>query len=168
MVASQAAAATVVHVVEAGPTHVVAAFLSLPGEIDTQPLITALLEAGSEILLPRMVGKGLPLAFHAWRPAEPLETASLGVRQPLAESPRREPNRLIVPLLAFDKAGYRLGYGGGFYDRTLAALRAAGDVLAVGYAFDLQQVDAVPHGPLDEPVDLIVTETRTIVPRRPG
>ena len=89
MVASQAAAAAVVHAVEAGPTHAVAAFLSLPGEIDTQPLITALLEAGSEILLPRIVGKGLPLAFHAWRPAEPLETASLGVRQPCREPQTR-------------------------------------------------------------------------------
>jgi 5-formyltetrahydrofolate cyclo-ligase len=170
MAASHAAAPRAVQAVQAGPAHVVAAFFSLPGEIDTQPLITALLEAGSEILLPRMVGKVMPLAFHTWRPGEPLEPASMGVRQPLADSPRREPTRIIVPLLAFDHRGYRLGYGGGFYDRTLAALRSeqGSDLLAVGYGFDLQEVPEVPYGPLDVPVDLVVTESRTITPQPEG
>jgi len=72
---------------------------------------------------------------------------------------------VVVPLLAFDRQGRRLGYGGGFYDRTLARLRRAGPVLAIGYGFAAQQVDAVPSGPLDAPLDLIVTEAGVLRPQ---
>ena len=75
-----------------------------------------------------------------------------------------DPEVLIVPLLAFDRQGYRLGYGGGYYDRTLERLRARHPVIAVGFAFAAQEVDAVPTEPTDEPLDLIVTETGVIIP----
>jgi 5-formyltetrahydrofolate cyclo-ligase len=163
--ASRAATDRALAILQPSPGDAIAAFLSLPGEIDTAPVIAAIAAAGGDVLLPRMVARGAPLAFHRWHPGQPLETASMGVRQPLPDSPRTDPSRLVVPLLAFDRRGYRLGYGGGFYDRTLARLRASGRVLAVGFAFDVQELPEVPHGRYDEALDVIVTETRTILVR---
>ncbi|MEQ9607693.1 MAG: 5-formyltetrahydrofolate cyclo-ligase, partial [Kiloniellaceae bacterium] len=103
-----------------------------------------------------------------WRPGEPLQPAGFGTREPPQSAPLVQPGLLLVPLLAFDAAGYRLGYGGGFYDRSLALLRRAGDILAVGLAFAAQQVPAVPREPTDQPLDLVVTERGAITPQPPG
>jgi 5-formyltetrahydrofolate cyclo-ligase len=141
---------------------VVSAYWPIGSEIDPRPLMTHLHEQGHPIALPLTPARGNPLMFRAWRPEDTLVTAEFGTRVPLASQPELTPRVLIVPLLAFDRAGYRLGYGGGFYDRTLARLRDSGDVLAVGVAYAAQEVAEVPRDGSDQPVDWIVTEAESI------
>jgi 5-formyltetrahydrofolate cyclo-ligase len=136
----------------------VAVFLSLPSEIETTHLIEGLSSGGARLCLPRMVGRGQPLLFHRWTPGDELRAGSMGVREPLPGSPEVVPEIVIVPLLAFDGEGHRLGYGGGYYDRTLARLRRARAVTAIGFAFEMQRVDRLPKTDYDQPLDRIVTE----------
>ncbi|EKE43939.1 5-formyltetrahydrofolate cyclo-ligase [Oceaniovalibus guishaninsula JLT2003] len=139
---------------------VVAGFLPIGSEIDPRPAMAAL---SVPVCVPVMVGRGLPLRFRRWIPGCTLERGPFGVAVP-ADGDWLVPDLLIVPLLAFDRRGQRLGYGGGYYDRTLAALRAAGPVRAWGFAFAAQEVAAVPVGPHDAPLDAIATEREWIVP----
>jgi len=141
---------------------VVSAYWPIGSEIDPRPLMVHLHEDGHPIALPVTPARGNPLMFRAWRPDDTLEAAGFGTRVPLAFQPELTPRVLIVPLLAFDRAGYRLGYGGGFYDRTLARLRKSGAVLAVGVAYAAQEVARVPRDGSDQPVDWIVTEAESI------
>jgi 5-formyltetrahydrofolate cyclo-ligase len=141
---------------------VVSAYWPIGSEIDPRPLITHLHEDGHPIALPVIQARGDPLVFRAWRPEDRLEPAAFDTRVPLENQPELTPRVLIVPLLAFDRAGYRLGYGGGFYDRTLARLRESGAVLAVGVAYAAQEVAQVPRDGTDQPLDWIVTEAETI------
>ena len=106
-----------------------------------------------------MVRKGEKLAFHLYEPGATLVPGVFGLSQPGKDWPEAVPDVLVVPLLAFDARGMRLGYGGGFYDRTLADLRATRNILAVGFAFAGQEVQDVPHRESDEPLDWVVTET---------
>lgn len=141
----------------------VSVFWPLAGEIDTSPLMTGLHARGCQVVLPVMQGAGLPLIFRCWQPGDMLVSAAFDTREPAADKAQVDPNLLAVPLLAFDRAGYRLGYGGGFYDRTLEGLRRKGPLRTVGIAFAGQEVDAVPRGPYDERLDAIVTEEEVIV-----
>ena len=143
---------------------VVSAYWPLGDEIDPRPLMEALHLRGHRLALPAIRAAGRPLDFRAWLPGDPLTSAGFGIQEPAATAPSVAPRVLLVPLLAFDAAGYRLGYGGGFYDRSLALLRAAGDTLAVGLAYADQQVAAVPREATDQPLDLVVTERDVIVP----
>ena len=137
----------------------ISAFWPLADELDTRPLIMALAARGHRIGLPVVIKRGEPLLFRLWTPGTELVQGNFRVMTPPPESPEVVPSLLIVPLLAFDRAGYRLGYGGGFYDRTLNKLRAAGgDVLAVGVALSVQEVPEVPRDDTDQPLDWIVTE----------
>jgi 5-formyltetrahydrofolate cyclo-ligase len=140
---------------------VVSGFWPVKDELDIRPLMIELFNEGCELALPVVVGKGQPLLFRAWRPGDPLEQ---GVFKTLHPSPKREviePDVLIVPLLACDEDGWRLGYGGGFYDRTLRGLRRRRKVLALGVAFDEQLLaEQVPHGPDDERLDWLLTDRR--------
>jgi len=138
------------------------AFSPVGSEINVMPLYEALVAQGHTGGLPVVPGRGRPLRFHGWRPGDPLAAGVMGIPIPLATAPELDPDLLLVPLLAFDRAGYRLGYGGGFYDRTLAALRARREVLAVGVAFAAQEVPEVPHGPGDQRIDWVVTERAAI------
>jgi 5-formyltetrahydrofolate cyclo-ligase len=143
--------------------EIVSAFWPLADELDTRPLISALAARGHTIGLPVVIKRGLPLLFRRWLPDTALVQGSFRVMTPPPEAPEVVPSLLIVPLLAFDRAGYRLGYGGGFYDRTLHKLRggAAGaksGVLAVGVALSAQEVASVPRDDTDQPLDWIVTE----------
>jgi 5-formyltetrahydrofolate cyclo-ligase len=142
----------------------VSAYWPMGDEIDPRPLMLALHSLGHRLVLPAIRAAGQPLDFRAWQPGEPLVPAGFGTQEPAATAPSVAPSVLLVPLLAFDAAGYRLGYGGGFYDRSLALLHAAGDTLAVGLAYADQQVAAVPRGATDQPLDLVVTERDVIVP----
>ena len=155
--ASEAIAAHGIAFAGRPPPAIVAGFLAIGDEIDPTPLMQRLLDEGYRLCLPVMEGKGKPLVFRAWAPGEPLAETTWGIREPLPEAPVLDPDIVLGPLLAFDAAGYRLGYGGGFYDRTLARLRALMPVVSIGIAFDEQRVDAVPHLDYDERLDWILT-----------
>lgn len=139
---------------------IVAGFWPIKDEIDIRPLMAELANQGCHLALPVVQARGKPLLFRAWSPGEPLEPGVFGTLQPFAHSAVLEPDILIVPLLACDEAGWRLGYGGGFYDRTLALLRARRKVTAVGVGFNAQLIAAVPHGPEDQPLDWLLTDQR--------
>lgn len=129
----------------------------MPMKTEADPLAAMAAHQGP-VCVPVVMGQGLALRFREWTPGCPLITGAFGALIP-ADGAWITPDVLIVPLLAFDARGYRLGYGGGFYDRTLAALRRAAQVTAVGFGFATQQVDAVPIDANDERLDLMVTET---------
>ncbi len=137
---------------------VFSAYAPMRGEIDPRPLISQLIATGLVCALPVVVGREEPLLFRRWQVGEPLLPGPFGTQQPSDESPALVPEVLLLPLLAYDREGQRLGYGGGYYDRTLAALRAAGPVAAVGLAFAGQMVETVPSAASDEPLDWVVTE----------
>lgn len=139
---------------------VVTAFWSINEEIDVRPLMRALVGAGCRLALPVVQGKRQALVFRAWAPGDELEAGVFGTFHPFGHREVLEPDALLVPLLACDGEGWRLGYGGGFYDRTLAGLRARRQVTAVGVGYDEQVVDAVPHGPDDERLDWLLTDRR--------
>ena len=139
---------------------VVSGFWPMAEELDIRPLMIELFNQGCQLALPVVVAKRQPLVFRAWRPGDPLEAGVFGTLHP---SPKREvvePDALIVPLLACDEEGWRLGYGGGFYDRTLEALRAKKIVTAVGVGFNAQLLPEVPHGPSDQRLDWLLTDKR--------
>lgn len=115
--------------------------------------------------VPVIEGAGLPLRFRRWTPAARMVPGAFGAAVP-ETGEWVEPRVLIVPLLAFDRRGFRLGYGGGFYDRTLERLRGLGPVTAIGFAFSVQEVTEVPIEATDQPLDLIVTERERIAPAR--
>jgi 5-formyltetrahydrofolate cyclo-ligase len=140
--------------------QVLAGYMPMRSEIDPLPAMAA--HAGP-VAVPVILGKGQPLRFREWHPDAEMVAGAFGALIPAAGA-WATPRVLIVPLLAFDARGYRLGYGGGFYDRTLAALRAAGPVTAIGFAFAAQQTAQVPTEPTDEKLDLIVTETSVLGP----
>jgi 5-formyltetrahydrofolate cyclo-ligase len=109
-----------------------------------------------------VVGRDQPLTFRAWTPDAQLLRGQLGIMQPSPESAVVEPDILLVPLAAFDRAGHRIGYGAGHYDRSLVRLRASKPILAVGLAFAVQEIDAVPALAHDVRLDLVLTESGTI------
>jgi 5-formyltetrahydrofolate cyclo-ligase len=141
---------------------VVSGFASLPDEFRLWPVLRALSGQGYRLALPVMQGKGKPLIFRAWSPGDAMDSGVWGIAEPKADKAVLEPDTLLVPLLAFDAEGWRLGYGGGFYDRTLRGLRARKSVVAVGIAFDEQRVDAVPHLDYDERLDWVLTPSGPI------
>lgn len=142
-----------------GDARNVSAFWSMGTEIDTAPLLAALAEAGHKTALPVVVQKNAPLEFRAWSAGEPLFDGGFGTSVPAPQAPVVTPGVVFVPLLAFDDEGFRLGYGGGFYDRTLEKLRAEReDIIAIGIAFSGQRVETVPRDPFDQPLDWVATE----------
>ena len=141
---------------------VVSLYFPMRHELDTEPLAAALLEKGARLALPVVTRRKSPLVFRAYTPGDDMVEGSYGELVPAEDAPEVTPDILVVPLLAFTRAGGRLGYGGGYYDRTLAALRQSGAPLAVGYAYGGQEVDALPLSPLDQPLDWIVTERGAI------
>jgi 5-formyltetrahydrofolate cyclo-ligase len=138
------------------PGAVVAGYWPVRTELDPRPLMTWLRGRGHPLALPVVAGRGRPLVFRPWRPGEELVPGELGIDTPPAAAGKCEPEILLVPLLAFDSSGHRLGHGAGYYDITIAAYRAR--VLAVGLAYAGQEVDAVPREPHDERLDWVVTE----------
>ena len=140
------------------PPAAVSGYWPLADEFDPRPLLEHLHGLGHAIGLPVLLGRGRPLLFRRWEPGMVLVRGSFKVMMPPPDSPEIVPRVVLAPLLAFDRAGYRLGYGGGFYDRSLAGLRAKGEVLAVGVAFAMQEVAQVPRAAADQPLDWVVTE----------
>lgn len=131
-----------------------AGYMPMRTEID--PLAAMAAHAGA-VGVPVILGKGQPLRFREWSPGCAMIVGEFGASIP-AEGAWIEPEVLIVPLVAFDRRGYRLGYGGGFYDRTLEGLRARRPTIAIGFAYAAQELPDVPIEPTDQPLDMIVTE----------
>jgi 5-formyltetrahydrofolate cyclo-ligase len=136
---------------------IVSGFSAIKDEIDAGPLLERLASEGFRLALPIMQGKGKPLLFRAWAPGDAMGSGTWRITEPLPSRAALEPDIVLVPLLAFDAQGYRLGYGGGFYDRSLAGLRAKKPIIAVGIAYDELKIDAVPHLDYDQRVDWVLT-----------
>ena len=144
------------------PGQVVSGFSPMKSEINPIPLMRRFAEAGAALALPVVAGRGQPLTMRAWAFGQPLVAGVWGIRQPPPEAPELFPDVLIVPLAAFDRAGHRIGYGAGYYDRTIDRLRAMKPVMAIGLAFAAQEIVRVPSTPRDAPLDLVLTEHEVI------
>ena len=134
----------------------VAGYWPVGGEIDGRPLLAALAKAGRTVCLPRMESRQGPARFIAWRGTEALTADAFGVPSPPATGADLSPRLFLVPLLAFDRAGGRLGQGGGHYDRIISLYRAHG-AIAAGLAYAEQEMDRVPTGPHDAHLDWVIT-----------
>jgi len=145
-----------------GPGTIVSGFSPLKSEINPIPLMRKLADVGAQLALPVVAGRGKPLIMRAWSFGEPLASGVWGIREPKPDAPEVAPDILLVPLLAFDRSGQRIGYGAGYYDMTIAGLRARKPVVAVGIAYAAQQIDAVPVTSRDARLDLVLTERETI------
>ena len=144
------------------PGTIVSGFTPMKSEINPLPLLRKLADAGATLALPVVAGKGKPLILRAWRFGEPLRSGVWGIREPKPDAPEIAPDILIVPLLAFDRRGHRIGYGAGYYDLTIAALRARKTIIAAGIAFAAQEIAEVPTTPRDARLDLVLTEREVI------
>jgi len=141
-----------------GDEVMLAGYWPMGTEMDARPALVALDRMGVQISLPEVAAKNRPLRFRAWRPDEPLVEGDHGTFHPLNDAPLMRPDVVLVPMLAFDRRGYRVGWGGGYYDRTLELLRKTGDCTAIGVAYSAQCVDEVPTDAYDQRLDWIITE----------
>ena len=148
------------------PGVIVSGFMPMKSEINPLPLMKKLAEAGARLALPAIDGRGKPLIMRAYAFGDDLARGQWGIREPKPEAGEVAPDIVIVPLAAFDRAGNRIGYGAGYYDMTLAALRAKKKVTAIGIAFAAQEIAQVPVTPRDERLDLVLTEREVIDLRR--
>jgi len=144
------------------PGTIVSGFMPLKSEINPLPLLQRLADAGAQLALPVVAGRGKPLIMRAWQWGEPLAAGVWGIREPKPEAAEVEPDILLVPLLAFDRAGHRIGYGAGYYDLTIARLRARKPVTAIGIGFAAQEIAKIPATVRDARLDLVLTEREAI------
>lgn len=149
------------------PLSVIGGYFPLKDEVDCMPLLKTLFKLQMVCALPSITAPQMPLTFRKWAPTDSLKMCSifssnLGLKEPLNSSPSVIPHILLVPTLGFDMQGHRIGYGGGFYDRTLKFLRthASPCPIFVGVSFSSQKIDQLPHEPHDEKLDWILTEER--------
>jgi 5-formyltetrahydrofolate cyclo-ligase len=140
----------------------VSAFYPVRDEPDTLALLEMLAREGVATALPVTAARGQPLIFRRWRPGEPTIAGQMGIPEPPAQAPALDPDLLFVPLAAFDRRGHRIGYGAGHYDRTLAMLRSRRRTIAVGIAYSVCELEAIPAEPHDEALDYILTETELV------
>jgi len=141
---------------------IIAGYSPIRSEIDPVPLMQSLATEGARLALPVIIARDEPLMFRVWDAANSLVAGSLGILEPPPEAPQLMPDILLVPLAAFDRAGHRIGYGAGHYDRTFAQLRAIKPFTAIGLAFDTQEIESIPMQPHDVALDYMLTETRVI------
>jgi 5-formyltetrahydrofolate cyclo-ligase len=141
---------------------IVSGFSPMKTEINPIPLMRKLADAGAKLALPAIAGRGKPLIMRTWTFGEPLAAGQWGIREPVPEAPEVAPDILIVPLAAFDRVGHRIGYGAGYYDMTINALRAKKKITAIGIAFAAQEIPQVPTTERDARLDLVLTEREVI------
>jgi 5-formyltetrahydrofolate cyclo-ligase len=144
------------------PSTIVSGFMPLKSEINPLPLMQKLAGAGARLALPSIAGRGKPLIMREWVWGEPLDRGQWGISEPKPEAAEVEPDILLVPLLAFDRTGHRIGYGAGYYDMTITRLRSRKPVTAIGIAFAAQEVPQIPTTPRDARLDLVLTEREVI------
>lgn len=140
---------------------VVSGYRPIRSEIDPTPTMIALIEAGAKVAVPVIEAKGHPLVFHEWTPDCEMVEGAFGVEVP-AEPKKLFPEILITPLIGWDRRGWRLGYGGGFYDRTLQQLRSHRAVCAIGFAYAEQELAETPRDVTDQRLDAIVTDKEVV------
>ena len=150
------------HGLKIGSGSIVSGYWPISGEIDIRNLMGQLIEKSVSVCLPITVRPGAPMIFRSWKVRDKLLPGQYGVQQPEVTKTKLEPDTVIVPLLAFDSLGNRLGYGGGFYDSTISFLRQKREILTIGVAFDCQEVSLVPTNKRDERLDWVITEKRVI------
>ena len=143
-------------------SSIVSAYWPLRSEIDVRPLIYALLKQEVSVLLPSSTGRNKPLVFRRWEDGVELVDSGLGFMEPDIDTTILSPNLVIVPLLGFDANCNRLGYGGGYYDISLRALRKKLNICAVGVAYEEQEFCEIPIDQYDEPLDIILTDQQTL------
>jgi 5-formyltetrahydrofolate cyclo-ligase len=141
----------------------VSAFHPLPDEPDTLELLAALAREGFATALPVVVDRRVALTFRLWRPGDPTRAGAMSIPEPLPSSPAVDPDLLFTPLACFDRRGHRIGYGAGYYDRTLARLRDMKPIHAVGVAYGVCEIASVPYEAHDQSLDAIVTDQETIL-----
>jgi 5-formyltetrahydrofolate cyclo-ligase len=137
---------------------IVSGYSPLKSEINPLPVMRRFAEAGAQLALPVVAGRGRPLIMRAWTFGQELGAGVWGIREPKPESPEVFPDILFVPLLGFDRRGHRIGYGAGYYDMTITRLRTLKPIIALGIAFAAQEIDEVPTSPRDARLDLVLTE----------
>ena len=141
---------------------VVSGFMPIRSEINPLPLMRRCAEAGAQLALPAIAKPGLPLIMRAWNPGDVLVSGQWKIREPSESAPELAPDIMLVPLAAFDRRGHRLGYGAGYYDRTIETARARKKVVTIGIAFAAQEIDRVPVTASDQSLDFVLTEAETI------
>ncbi|HMK79248.1 MAG TPA: 5-formyltetrahydrofolate cyclo-ligase [Xanthobacteraceae bacterium] len=144
------------------PGVVMSGFMPLKSEINPLPLMRKLAALGATLALPAIAGRGQPLIMRAFAFGDPLLPGEWGIREPKPRAAEVAPDIMLVPLLAFDRGGRRIGYGAGYYDMTIAKFRAVKGAVAVGIAFAAQEIPAVPVTERDARLDLVLTERETI------
>jgi 5-formyltetrahydrofolate cyclo-ligase len=148
--------------VAARPGLIVSGYMPIRSEINPLPLLRRYAGAGAQLALPAIVARGQPLSLRSWAVGEKLIAGQWGIREPAAQAPEVAPDVMLVPLAAFDRRGNRIGYGAGYYDRTIAAIRARKPVIAIGVAYAAQEVPEVPVLDHDVGLDLVLTEREQI------
>ena len=141
---------------------VVSGFSPMKTEINPLPLMRKAAQLGARLALPAIAGRGKPLIMRAYTFGDELARGQWGIREPKAEAPEVAPDILIVPLAAFDRAGHRIGYGAGYYDMTINALRAKKKAVAMGIAFAAQEIASIPATDRDARLDFVLTEREVI------
>jgi 5-formyltetrahydrofolate cyclo-ligase len=145
-----------------GPGAIVSGYMPLSSEMNPLPLLRKLAAAGAALALPVVAGRGKPLIMRAYAFGQPLDIGVWGIREPKPAALEVAPDIMLVPLAAFDRKGGRIGYGAGYYDMTIHALRAQKSVVAVGLAYGAQEVPMVPTSDRDARLDLVLTERGVI------
>jgi len=154
--AATAAASHFFSAVALEPHMVVAAYWPIRDELDCRPVLTRLMDSGQPVCLPVVMGDEEPLELRMWEQGVPLYPSGFGTLAPPDDARRAEPDIILMPLLGYDRSGTRLGYGGGYYDRTLASMSKLPRL--IGFAFAAQELDFIPREPHDVPLDAVVTE----------
>lgn len=141
---------------------IVSAYSPMKSEFNPVPLMRKLSESGATLALPVTPKRGNPLIMRAWAFGDEMASGVWGIREPKPESPEVFPDIMLVPLAAFDRSGHRIGYGAGYYDMTIARIRAMKPVITIGLAFAAQEIPRVPATAFDARLDLVLTELETI------
>lgn len=144
--------------VEVKPGQIVSGFMPMKTEINPLPLLRKLAGEGAKLALPCIDCRGKPLIMRAYQFGDAFKSGQWGIREPMPEAPEVKPDILLVPLVCFDRSGQRIGYGAGYYDRTIATLRALKPVTTIGIAFAMQEIPQVPATDRDERLDFVLTE----------